>query len=39
MKKDKDKDHPLEKKDEAVANIIWRFLELRGFVIWHSTSI
>lgn len=24
---------PLEKKDEAVANVIWRFLELRGFLI------
>ncbi|QRW17261.1 hypothetical protein RhiXN_05263 [Rhizoctonia solani] len=22
--------HPLEKKDEVVANVIWRFLELRG---------
>lgn len=21
---------PLEKKDEVVANVIWRFLELRG---------
>ncbi|KAL5513024.1 hypothetical protein ACEPAH_3422 [Sanghuangporus vaninii] len=26
-------DHPsLEKKDEVVANVIWRFLELRGFL-------
>ncbi|ELU43714.1 XPG I-region protein [Rhizoctonia solani AG-1 IA] len=24
--------HPLEKKDEVVANVIWRFLELRGYV-------
>jgi len=24
---------PLEKKDEVVANVIWRFLELRGFLI------
>lgn len=22
----------LEKKDEVVANVIWRFLELRGYV-------
>ncbi len=22
--------HPLDKKDEIVANVIWRFLELRG---------
>ncbi|KAG9125162.1 hypothetical protein FRC07_008729 [Ceratobasidium sp. 392] len=25
--------HPLEKKDEVVANVIWRFLELRGFLL------
>ncbi|KAH6916454.1 temperature dependent protein affecting M2 dsRNA replication-domain-containing protein [Coprinopsis sp. MPI-PUGE-AT-0042] len=24
---------PLEKKDESVANVIWRFLELRGFLL------
>ncbi|KAF7345495.1 XPG I-region protein [Mycena venus] len=24
---------PLEKKDEVVANVIWRFLELRGFLL------
>ncbi|KAK0488491.1 temperature dependent protein affecting M2 dsRNA replication-domain-containing protein, partial [Armillaria novae-zelandiae] len=24
---------PLEKKDEVVANVIWRFLELRGFLM------
>ncbi|KAJ7080750.1 XPG I-region protein [Mycena belliarum] len=24
---------PLEKKDEVVANVIWRFLELRGFLV------
>ncbi|KAJ8094869.1 hypothetical protein PM082_010082 [Marasmius tenuissimus] len=24
---------PLEKKDEIVANVIWRFLELRGFLL------
>ncbi|KAJ3565031.1 hypothetical protein NP233_g7901 [Leucocoprinus birnbaumii] len=24
---------PLEKKDELVANVIWRFLELRGFLL------
>jgi hypothetical protein len=23
---------PLEKKDEIVANVIWRFFELRGYV-------
>ncbi|KAF8269674.1 hypothetical protein EI94DRAFT_1724697 [Lactarius quietus] len=23
---------PLDKKDEMVANVIWRFLELRGYV-------
>jgi hypothetical protein len=23
---------PLDKKDEIVANVIWRFLELRGYV-------
>jgi hypothetical protein len=22
---------PLDKKDEVVANVIWRFLELRGY--------
>lgn len=27
--------HSLEKKDEVVANVIWRFLELRGYV--HDT--
>ena len=26
----------LEKKDEIVANVIWRFLELRGYVIFRS---
>jgi len=26
----------LEKKDEVVANVIWRFLELRGHVIYFS---
>ena len=26
----------LEKKDEVVANVIWRFLELRGHVIYLS---
>ncbi|KAG9004019.1 hypothetical protein FRB94_002728 [Tulasnella sp. JGI-2019a] len=25
--------HPLDKKDEVVANVIWRFLELRGFLL------
>ncbi|KZT50168.1 XPG I-region protein [Calocera cornea HHB12733] len=25
--------HPLDKKDEVVANVIWRFLELRGFLV------
>lgn len=31
-------DHPsLEKKDEAVANVIWRFLELRGFLLASHT--
>ncbi|QRV89051.1 hypothetical protein RhiJN_17069 [Ceratobasidium sp. AG-Ba] len=25
--------HPLDKKDEIVANVIWRFLELRGFLL------
>ncbi|EJU03601.1 XPG I-region protein [Dacryopinax primogenitus] len=24
--------HPLDKKDEVVANVVWRFLELRGFL-------
>ncbi|KAG8982314.1 hypothetical protein FRB90_006880, partial [Tulasnella sp. 427] len=27
-----DKSRPLDKKDEIVANVIWRFLELRGFL-------
>ncbi|KAF8331669.1 XPG I-region protein [Cantharellus anzutake] len=27
----------LEKKDEVVANVIWRFLELRGFLIHSHT--
>ena len=26
----------LEKKDEIVANVIWRFLELRGYVLFIS---
>ncbi|KAJ7173415.1 XPG I-region protein [Mycena filopes] len=30
---DKDKPAPLDKKDEVVANVIWRFLELRGFLL------
>lgn len=29
---------PLEKKDEIVANVIWRFLELRGFLLNHTHS-
>ncbi|KAF8603854.1 XPG I-region protein [Ceratobasidium sp. AG-I] len=29
--------HPLEKKDEVVANVIWRFLELRGFLLHTHT--
>ncbi|KAF8748363.1 Temperature dependent protein affecting M2 dsRNA replication [Rhizoctonia solani] len=29
--------HPLEKKDEVVANVIWRFLELRGFLLHSHT--
>ncbi|CCO29222.1 putative protein C139,01c [Rhizoctonia solani AG-1 IB] len=29
--------HPLEKKDEVVANVIWRFLELRGFLVHSHT--
>ncbi|KAB5594780.1 hypothetical protein CTheo_1759 [Ceratobasidium theobromae] len=29
--------HPLEKKDEVVANVIWRFLELRGFLLHAHT--
>ncbi|PPQ69602.1 hypothetical protein CVT26_001590 [Gymnopilus dilepis] len=28
---------PLEKKDEVVANVIWRFLELRGFLLNSHT--
>ncbi|KAJ7777116.1 XPG I-region protein [Mycena metata] len=28
-----EKSAPLEKKDEVVANVIWRFLELRGFLL------
>ncbi|KAK0497478.1 temperature dependent protein affecting M2 dsRNA replication-domain-containing protein, partial [Armillaria luteobubalina] len=28
---------PLEKKDEVVANVIWRFLELRGFLMNSHT--
>ncbi|RXW24385.1 hypothetical protein EST38_g1501 [Candolleomyces aberdarensis] len=28
---------PLEKKDEVVANVIWRFLELRGFLLNNHT--
>ncbi|KAG8930683.1 hypothetical protein FRC02_003785 [Tulasnella sp. 418] len=32
--KDQDKREPaLSKKDEVVANVIWRFLELRGFLL------
>ncbi|CAE6428062.1 unnamed protein product [Rhizoctonia solani] len=30
--------HPLEKKDEVVANVIWRFLELRGFLL-HAVCL
>jgi hypothetical protein len=29
--------HVLEKKDEVVANVIWRFLELRGFLLNSHT--
>jgi hypothetical protein len=32
-------DRPLEKKDEVVANVIWRFLELRGYVSRYSRII
>jgi len=28
---------PLDKKDEVVANVIWRFLELRGFLLNSHT--
>lgn len=27
---------PLDKKDEVVANVIWRFLELRGYVCFRQ---
>lgn len=30
----KDKDRLLDKKDEVVANTLWRFLELRGCVVF-----
>lgn len=30
---------PLEKKDEVVANVIWRFLELRGYTSLYVPSI
>jgi len=30
---------PLEKKDEVVANVIWRFLELRGCVFTRNFSL
>ena len=30
---------PLEKKDEIVANVIWRFLELRGYVFSRRPGI
>ncbi|TDL23820.1 XPG I-region protein [Rickenella mellea] len=36
-KKDKVEPGPLEKKDEIVANVIWRFLELRGFLMTTHT--
>lgn len=29
----------LDKKDEIVANVIWRFLELRGYVLFHSGDV
>ncbi|ORY21248.1 temperature dependent protein affecting M2 dsRNA replication-domain-containing protein [Naematelia encephala] len=31
-KRDKNSRPPLEKKDEIVANVIWRFLDARGFI-------
>lgn len=30
---------PLEKKDEIVANVIWRFFELRGYVFSRRPGI